>query len=63
VANSLADAKDFIAMSSGPKTTEFYDADHALNAKVRIDRDIFLGKTLNLVPKLTLIQAILIPAR
>jgi cephalosporin-C deacetylase-like acetyl esterase len=46
----LADAKDYVAMSSGPKTTEFYDADHALNAKARMDRDSFLRKTLNLIP-------------
>jgi hypothetical protein len=24
----LADAKDYVALSSGPKTIEFYDADH-----------------------------------
>jgi dienelactone hydrolase len=46
----LADAKDYVAMSSGPKTTEFYHADHALNAKARMDRDSFLRKTLNLIP-------------
>jgi cephalosporin-C deacetylase-like acetyl esterase len=46
----LADAKDYVAMSSGPKTSEFYDADHALNAKARMDRDAFLRKTLNLIP-------------
>ena len=46
----LADAKDYVAMSSGPKTTEFYDADHALNEKARMDRDGFLRKTLNLIP-------------
>ena|ERR1700722_19723882 len=43
----LADAKDYVAMSSGPKTTEFYDADHALNARARMDCDGFLRKTLN----------------
>ncbi len=46
----LADAKDYVAMSSGPKQVEFYDADHALNAKARADRDGFLRKTLNLMP-------------
>jgi cephalosporin-C deacetylase-like acetyl esterase len=46
----LADAKDYVAMSSGPKTTEFYDADHALNAMARMDRDSFLQKTLRLAP-------------
>ena len=44
----LADAKDYVAMSAGPKTTEFYDADHALNAKARTDRDGFLTKVLHL---------------
>ena len=37
-------------MSSEPKTTEFYDAGHALNAKARMNRDTFLRKTLNLIP-------------
>jgi cephalosporin-C deacetylase-like acetyl esterase len=46
----LADAKDYVAMSSGPKEVEFYDADHALNGKARADRDSFLRKTLNLKP-------------
>jgi len=46
----LADAKDYVAMSSGPKTTEFYDAEHALNAKARMDHDTFLPKTINLIP-------------
>jgi dienelactone hydrolase len=41
-------AKDYVAMASGPKTVEFYDADHALNAKARIERDSFLRKTLKL---------------
>jgi cephalosporin-C deacetylase-like acetyl esterase len=45
----LADAKDYIAMASGPKKVEFYDADHALNAKAGMDRDNFLIKTLNLI--------------
>jgi cephalosporin-C deacetylase-like acetyl esterase len=46
----LQDAKDYIAMTSGPKTVQFYDADHALNAKASADRDAFLRKTLNLTP-------------
>ena len=46
----LADAKDYVAMSSGPKTAKFYDADHGLNAEARTDRDSFLKKTLNLIP-------------
>jgi cephalosporin-C deacetylase-like acetyl esterase len=45
----LADAKDYVAMASGPKRVEFYDADHALNAKARLDRDSFLRKTLKLI--------------
>jgi hypothetical protein len=46
----LQDAKDYIAMSSGPKTVQFYDADHALNIEARVDRDAFLRKTLHLTP-------------
>ena len=46
----LQDAKDYVAMSSGPKTVQFYDADHALNSKASVDRDAFLRKTLNLTP-------------
>jgi hypothetical protein len=45
----LADVKDYVAMSSGPKTTGFYDADHALNAKARMYRDGSLRNTLNLI--------------
>jgi dienelactone hydrolase len=41
-------AKDYVAIASGPKTAEFYDADHALNDKARTDRDNFLRKTLKL---------------
>lgn len=44
----LALAKDYVASASGPKTAEFYDADHALNDKARTDRDSFLRKTLKL---------------
>jgi cephalosporin-C deacetylase-like acetyl esterase len=46
----LADAKDYFAMSSGPKNVEFYDADHALNEKARTDRDDFLKRALQLQP-------------
>jgi cephalosporin-C deacetylase-like acetyl esterase len=46
----LADAKDYVAMSSGPKSVEFYDADHALNEKAHTDRDDFLKRTLHLQP-------------
>jgi dienelactone hydrolase len=45
----LAYAKDYAAEASGPKTVEFYDADHALNAKARTDRDSFLRKALKLI--------------
>lgn len=44
----LAHAKDYVAMVSGPKTVEFYDAGHALNDKAQADRDSFLKKALNL---------------
>lgn len=44
----LKDAKDFVAMASGPKTVQFYEADHALNEKATTDRDAFLKKTLAL---------------
>jgi pimeloyl-ACP methyl ester carboxylesterase len=44
----LADAKDYVAMSSGPKSVKFYDADHALNEKARTDRDDFLKRGLHL---------------
>ncbi len=46
----LAAAKDYAAIASGPKTVKFYDADHALNVKARMDRDGFLRKTLKLPP-------------
>jgi cephalosporin-C deacetylase-like acetyl esterase len=46
----LQDAKDYIAVSSGPKTVQFYDADHALNTKASVDRDDFLRKALKLAP-------------
>ena len=45
----IADAKDYVAMASGPKRVEYYDADHALNAKARMDRDSFLRETLKLI--------------
>ena len=41
-----ADAKDYVAIVSGPKQIQFYDADHALNEKARTDRDKFLGQKL-----------------
>jgi cephalosporin-C deacetylase-like acetyl esterase len=44
----LAVAKDYAAAASGPKTVKFYDADHALNAEARTDRDGFLSKMLGL---------------
>jgi cephalosporin-C deacetylase-like acetyl esterase len=42
----LADAKDYVAKSTGPKTVDFYDAGHALNEKARVDRDEFLRERL-----------------
>jgi dienelactone hydrolase len=44
----LADAKDYVALASGPKQVQFYDAEHALNEKAKTDRDAFLIKTLRL---------------
>jgi cephalosporin-C deacetylase-like acetyl esterase len=46
----LQDAKDYFAMSSGPKEVKFYDSDHALNAKARADRFAFLREHLGLPP-------------
>jgi hypothetical protein len=38
----LKDAKDYFAMSSGPKEVKFYDSGHALNAQARLARFEFL---------------------
>jgi cephalosporin-C deacetylase-like acetyl esterase len=46
----LKDAKDYFAMSSGPKQVEFYECGHALNAQARIDRFEFLRQHLALLP-------------
>ena len=46
----LKDAKDYVAMTSGPKTVQYYESDHALNAQATMDRDGFLRKTLRLTP-------------
>jgi pimeloyl-ACP methyl ester carboxylesterase len=46
----LTDAKDYVALVTGPKRVELYDADHALNEKARLDRDSFLRANLNLHP-------------
>ena len=46
----VAQARDYLALASGPKTVQFYDADHALNDQAKTDRDNFLKKTLNLRP-------------
>jgi cephalosporin-C deacetylase-like acetyl esterase len=46
----LQDAKDYFAMSSGPKEAKFYDSDHALNQSAQEDRDAFLKKHLGLTP-------------
>jgi cephalosporin-C deacetylase-like acetyl esterase len=46
----LQDAKDYFAMSSGPKEVKFYDSDHALTQGAERDRDEFLKKHLDLTP-------------
>jgi cephalosporin-C deacetylase-like acetyl esterase len=46
----LKDAKDFVAMTAGPKTVQYYESDHALNSQATMDRDDFLRKTLRLTP-------------
>jgi cephalosporin-C deacetylase-like acetyl esterase len=46
----LQDAKDYFAMSSGPKEVKFYDSDHALTQDAERDRDEFLKKQLDLTP-------------
>jgi pimeloyl-ACP methyl ester carboxylesterase len=45
----LKDAKDYFAMSSGPKENKFYDCGHALNAEARLDRFEFLRQHLALL--------------
>src|SRR6202046_4506038 len=45
----LQDAKDYFAMSSGPKEVKFYDSDHALTQGAEKDRDEFLKKHLDLI--------------
>ncbi|WP_158821097.1 S9 family peptidase [Granulicella sp. S156] len=46
----LKDAKDYFAMSSGPKEVKFYESGHALNAQARLDRIKFLQQHLALPP-------------
>jgi cephalosporin-C deacetylase-like acetyl esterase len=46
----LKDAKDYFAMSSGPKEVRFYESGHALNAQARLDRFEFLRQHLGLLP-------------
>lgn len=46
----LQDAKDFFAISSGPKEVKFYQSGHALNAQARVDRFEFLRRHLALLP-------------
>jgi dienelactone hydrolase len=46
----LKDAKDYFAMSSGPKEVKFYDSGHALNAQARLERFEFLRQHLALLP-------------
>ena len=45
----LKDAKDYFAMSSGPKEVKFYDSGHAFNAQARLDRFEFLHQHLGLL--------------
>jgi dienelactone hydrolase len=42
----LQDAKDYVAMSSGPKEVKYYDSGHPLNFEAKIDRDAFLKRNL-----------------
>jgi len=46
----LMDAKDYFAMSTGPKEVKFYESGHALNAQARLDRFEFLHQHLALLP-------------
>jgi hypothetical protein len=46
----LKDAKDYFAMSSGPKDVKFYECGHALNAQAHLDRFEFLQRHLALLP-------------
>jgi len=46
----LKDAKDYFAMSSGPKEVKFYACGHALNVQARLDRFEFLQQHLALLP-------------
>jgi cephalosporin-C deacetylase-like acetyl esterase len=46
----LKDAKDYFALSTGPKEVKFYDCGHALNAQARFDRFEFLRQHLALLP-------------
>jgi hypothetical protein len=39
----LEDAKDYVAMTPGPKTVQYYESDHALNWQATMDRDDFLS--------------------
>jgi cephalosporin-C deacetylase-like acetyl esterase len=44
----LKDAKDYVALSTGPKEVKFYDSGHALNEQARLDRFKFLQQHLAL---------------
>lgn len=46
----LKDAKDYFALSTGPKELKLYDCGHALNAQARSDRFEFLQQHLALLP-------------
>lgn len=45
----LKDAKDYFAMSSGPKEVKYYECAHALNVQARLDRFEFLQQHLGLL--------------
>jgi cephalosporin-C deacetylase-like acetyl esterase len=44
----LKDAKDYVALSTGPKEVKFYDSGHAFNEQARLDRFKFLQQHLTL---------------
>lgn len=45
---TVPEAKQYLALVSGPETAKFYDSGHALNAQARADPFAFLQRQLNL---------------
>ena len=45
---TVPEAKQYLALVSGPKTVKFYNSGHALNAQARVDRFAFLQQQLGL---------------